>query len=176
MKVAVPLTSVLLFVAGAACSNSTGDDAGVGSGDTQPVASVVRSIEGRWVLESWQERPDTSGQGGETRIPVETGVNSVSEPWLEFTLTSETTGTFVGWTGCNGIRATDYELTAGFLVVEDAVVQAVGCEPNRAEEVLLAMLWNTPDGIEVVMGVDRMELFGSNLNGTVYPLMFRRDG
>jgi heat shock protein HslJ len=175
VKVAVRLISLLLIVAGAACSNSTGDDAGVGSGDTEPVASVVGSIEGRWILESWQEGEE-SGQEGEARIPVETGVNSVSEPWLEFTLTSETTGTFVGWTGCNGIRGTDYEFSAGFLVVEEAVVQAVGCEPNRAEEVLLAMLWNTPDGIEVVMGVDRMELFGSNLYGTVYPLMFRRDG
>lgn len=175
MKVAVRLT-MLLIVAGASCSTSTGGDAGAGSGDTQPAVFVVGSIEGRWVLESWQERPDTSGQEDEARIPVEAGVNSVSEPWLEFTLTSETTGTFVGWTGCNGIRETAYEFSAGFLVVEEAAVQAVSCEPNRAEEVLLATLWNTPDGIEVVMGVDRMELFGSNLNGTVYALMFRRDG
>jgi hypothetical protein len=38
------------------------------------------------------------------------------------------------------------------------------------------MLWNTSDGIEVALGTDRMEWFGSNLEGTVYPLVFRRDG
>ena len=115
-------------------------------------------------------------------------MNTVSEPWIEFTETFEgvgdsfisgdgtgTLGTFVGSTGCNGIRETGFEFSAGFLVVEEAVVQAVGCEPDRAEEVLLAMLWNTPDGIEAVVGGDRMELFGSNLHGTVYPLIFRRD-
>jgi hypothetical protein len=66
-------------------------------------------------------------------------------------------GWALGSTGCNGIRETGYEFSAGFLVLEEAVVQAVGCEPNRAEEVLLAMLWNTPDGIEVVMDSDRMQ-------------------
>jgi hypothetical protein len=182
VKVAVWLLGVALLVVGAACTSSSDDDAGVGDRDSQPaVDAVVDSIEGRWVLESWQE--------GEERIIVEVGVNTVDEPWLEFTKTFEgaydsfssgdgmgTAGTFVGSTGCNGIRETGYEFSAGFLVLEEAVVQAVGCEPNRAEEVLLAMLWNTPDGIEAVMGADRMELFGSNLHGTVYPLMFRRVG
>jgi hypothetical protein len=182
VKVAIRLLGVVLLVVGAACTNSSGDDTGVGDRDTQPALdAVVDSIDGRWVLESWQE--------GEERIIVEAGVNTVEEPWIEFTKTIKgvgdsfssddtmgTAGTFVGSTGCNGIRETGYEFSAGFLVLEEAVVQAVGCEPDRAEEVLLAMLWNTPDGIEVVMGVDRMEWFGSNLYGTVYPLMFRRVG
>lgn len=173
---------LVLVFAFAACSTGSGDDAGSGNLDNQARGGEeAHSIEGRWVLESWQE-------GGQ-RIAVEVGENTVSEPWIEFTKTFEgpgdsfasadgtgTAGTFVGSTGCNRIRETGYEFSAGFLVLEEAVVQAVGCEPNRAEEVLLAMLWNTPDGIETVMGTDRMELFGSNLHGTVYPLMFRRDG
>ena len=160
-----------------------GDDASAGRGpDGQSdVGDGVDSIEGRWVLESWEENRE--------RIMVEVGVNTVSEPWIEFTETFEgtrdsfvsaddtgTAGTFVGSTGCNGIRETGYEYSAGFLVLEEAFVQAVGCEPARAEEVLLAMLWNTSDGIEVVMDEDRMEWFGSNVEGVVYPLVFRRDG
>ena len=147
----------------------------VGAGD------VADSIEGRWVLESWVENNE--------RIPVEVGVNTVDQPWIEFTQTFEgvrdsfvsadgtgTAGTFVGSTGCNGIRQTDYEYSAGFLVLDEAVVQAVGCDPDTAEQVLLAMLWNTSDGIEVVMDGDRMEWFGSNIEGIVYPLTFRREG
>ena len=160
---------------------SGGDDASSnGSQDQTGGGEVAGSIEGHWVLESWEESED--------RIMVEVGVNTVSEPWIEFTKTFEgtrdplisddgtgTAGTFVGSTGCNGIRETGYEFSAGFLVLDEAVLQAVGCEPDRAEEVLLAMLWNTSDGIEVAMDGDRMEWFGSNLEGTVYPLVFRLD-
>lgn len=158
-----------------------GDASSSGLEDQTSVGGVADSIEGRWVLESWEE----SGE----RLMVEVGVNAVGEPWIQFTQTfagardsfvsgdgTGTAGTLVGSTGCNGIRETGYEFSAGFLVLEEAVVQAVGCEPARAEEVLLAMLWNTSDGIEVVMGGDRMEWFGSNLEGIVYPLVFRRDG
>ena len=52
----------------------------------------------------------------------------------------------------------------------------VACEPDRADEVLLAMLGNTRNGIEVAVGSDRMQWFGSNLEGTSHPLVFRRDG
>ncbi|MEX0827176.1 MAG: hypothetical protein WD184_10555 [Acidimicrobiia bacterium] len=155
MKIAIRLAGLSLLVAVAACADNSAEDSS--------------SIEGRWVLESWEE----SGE----RITVEVGVNTVGEPWIEFS--GDATGavrTFVGSTGCNGIRETGYEFSAGFLVLEEAVVQAVGCEPNRAEEILLAMLWYTPDGIEVALETDRMEWFGSNLEGTVYPLVFRRDG
>ncbi|MGH8944840.1 MAG: hypothetical protein ACRDVL_01665 [Acidimicrobiia bacterium] len=147
----------------------------VGAGD------VTDSIAGRWILESWEENSE--------RIVVEVGVNTVDEPWIEFTQTFEgvresfvsadgtgTAGTFVGSTGCNGISPTGYEYSAGFLVLDEAVVERVGCDPDRAEQVLLAMLWNTSDGIEVVMDGDRMEWFGSNLEGIVYPLVFRRSG
>ncbi len=157
-----------------------GDDASSGDPGNQPdVGDVAGSIEGRWVLESWEE----SGE------QIMVGVNTVSEPWIEFTGTFEgardsftsgdgtgMAGTFVGSPGCNGIRETGYEFSAGFLLLDEAEVQAVGCEPDRAEEVLLAMLWNTSDGIEVVMDGDRMEWLGSNLEGVVYPLAFRRDG
>lgn len=155
----------------------------LGDSDSQVEAddAAADSIEGRWILESWVENND--------RIPVEVGVNTADEPWIEFTRTFEgvrdsfvsadssgTAGTFVGSTGCNGIRQTDYEYSAGFLVLDEAVVQAVECDPDRAEEVLLAMLWNTSDGIEVVTDGDRMEWFGSNIEGIVYPLIFRREG
>ncbi|MFH1329304.1 MAG: hypothetical protein ABIJ48_01395 [Actinomycetota bacterium] len=177
------LMLVLAACGGDDASSISGDEAGAGEPDNRPEVGEVadESIEGRWVLESWWEN--------ERRITVEVGVNTPSEPWIEFTKTFEgvrdsfisadstgTAGTFVGSTGCNDIRETGYEFSVGFLVLEEAVAQAVECEPDRAEEVVLAMLWNTPDGIEAVMGVGQMELFGSNLHGTVYPLMFRRDG
>ena len=182
MKVAIRLVGSLLLMAVVACGDDSGGDASSGDSPTQSeTGDVAASIEGRWVLESWAE--------GDERILVEVGVNTVGEAWIEFTQTFEgardsfisgdgtgTAGTFVGSTGCNGIRETGYEFSAGFLVVEEAVVQAVGCEPNTAEQVLLAMLWNTPDGIEVVLDGDRMQWFGSNLEGRVYPLVFRRDG
>jgi hypothetical protein len=182
VKIAFRLVGSLLLMAVAACANdSAGDSSSGGSHTPSEVGDVADSIEGRWVLESWEE--------GDERILVEVGVNTVGAPWLEFTQTfagardsfvsgdgTGMAGTFVGSTGCNGIRETGYEFSAGFLVLEEAVVQAVGCEPNRAEEILLAMLWNTSDGIEVVLDEDRMEWFGSNLEGRVYPLVFRRDG
>jgi hypothetical protein len=182
MKIAIRLVGSLLLIAVAACANDSAGDSSPEGSPTQPeVGDVAASIEGRWILESWGE--------GSAPILVEVGVNAAGEPWLEFTQTfagardsfvsgdgTGTAGTFVGSTGCNGIRETHYEFSAGFLVLEEAVVQAVGCEPNRAEEILLAMLWNTSDGIEVAQDGDRMEWFGSNLEGRVYPLVFRRDG
>jgi len=182
VKIGIRLVGSLLLIAVAACANDSDGDSSSGGSQTQPeIGDVAASIEGRWVLESWEE--------GDERILVEVGVNAAGEPWLEFTQTfagardsfvsgdgTGTAGTFVGSTGCNGIRETGYEFSAGFLVLEEAVVQAVGCEPNRAEEILLAMLWNTSDGIEVALDEDRMEWFGSNLEGRVYPLVFRRDG
>ena len=182
MKIAFRLVGFSLLVAVTACANSSDGDSSSGDPQTQSeIGDVADAIEGRWVLESWEERGE--------RLMVEVGVNAVGEPWIQFTQTFEgardsfvsgdgtgTAGTFVGSTGCNGIRETGYEFSAGFLVVEEAVVQAVGCEPNMAEQVLLAMLWNTPDGIEVTLDGDRMQWFGSNLEGTVTPLVFRRDG
>jgi hypothetical protein len=182
MKIAIRLVGSLLLMAVVACGDDSDGDASSGGSPTQPqIGDVAASIEGRWVLESWEE--------GAEPILVEVGVNAAGEPWLEFTQTfagvgdsfvsgdgTGTAGTFVGSTGCNGIRETGYEFVAGFLVLEEAVVQAVGCEPNRAEEILLAMLGNTSDGIEVALDGDRMEWFGSNLEGMVYPLVFRRDG
>lgn len=162
--------------------NPDGDLSVVQPDDQPEIGEVAdESIEGRWVLESWLE----NGR----RITVEVGVNTPSEPWIEFTKTFEgardsfisadstgTAGIFVGSTGCNDIRETGYEFSVGFLVLEEAVVQTVECPLGRAEEVVLAMLWSTPDGIEAVVGVGQMELFGSNLHGTVYPLLLRRDG
>jgi hypothetical protein len=169
-------------------TSASGDNALPGGSEiTAPAADVPASIEGRWILESWQD-------GGD-RIVVEVGVNADDEPWLEFTSTFEgeldtfvsadgtgTAGTFVGSTGCNAISPTDYEYSAEFLVLGQAVVPAGACSLSAvdeglvAEDVLLAMLSNTPDGIEVIMGSDRMEWFGSNLEGKVYPLVFRRVG
>jgi len=182
VKIAIRPVGLLLLVAVAACANSSEGDSSSGDPHTpSEIGDVADSIEGRWVLESWEE----SGE----RIMVEVGVNAVGEPWIEFTQTFEgardsfvsgdgtgTAGTFEGSTGCSGIRETGYEFSAGFLILEEAVVQTVACEPDRADEVLLAMLGNTRDGIEVVMGSDRMRWFGSNLEGTSYPLVFRRDG
>jgi len=175
-----------MLVGAAACGDAT-DSSGFltsmpyVSGGQAGAGDVRDSIGGRWVLESWEE----SGE----RFVVEVGVNSAGAPWIEFVQSFEgvrdsfvsgdgtgTAGTFVGSTGCNGIRETSYEYSAGFLVLEEAVVQAVGCEPDTVEQVLLAMLWNASDGIEVIMGGDRMEWFGSNVEGVVYPLVFRRDG
>lgn len=182
MRIAIRLVGLSLLIAVASCANSVEGDASPGDRHAQSeIGEVVDSIEGRWLLESWEE-------GGE-RTLVEVGVNTVGEAWIEFTraLTGPrdslvsgdgtgTAGTFVGSTGCNGIRETGYEFSAGFLVLDEAWVQAVGCEPNRAEQVFLSVLSNTSDGIEVVMDGDRMEWFGSNLEGTVYPLVFRRAG
>lgn len=182
MKIAIRPVGLLLLVAVAACTNgSEGDSSSADPQTPSEIGDAADSIEGRWVLESWEE----SGE----RIMVEVGVNAVGEPWIEFTQNFEgardsfvsgdgtgTAGTFEGSTGCSGIRETGYEFSAGFLVLEEAVVQTVACEPARADEVLLAMLGNTRDGIEVVMGSDRMQWFGSNLEGTSYPLVFRRDG
>ncbi|HEX5630169.1 MAG TPA: hypothetical protein VFY15_00780 [Acidimicrobiia bacterium] len=182
MKIAVRLVGLSLLVAVGACGTDANGDSS--SGDSHPQSESVDaagSIEGRWILESWEE--------GGVSVIAEVGVNTVGEAWIEFTQDFKgardsfvsadglgTAGTFIGSTGCNGIRETGYEFSAGFLVLDEAVVQAVGCEPNGAEQALLAMLWNTSDGIEVVMDGDRMEWFGSNLEGIVKPLVFRRDG
>lgn len=182
---AVAVVIVLLVGVGSAVlTGRIGGTDEASSGDPEARAGargVTDSIEGRWILESWEDNGE--------RIEVEVGANTVGEPWIEFTQTFEgergsfisgdgtgTAGTFVGSTGCNGIRQTGYEYSAGFLVLEEAVVQAVGCDPAMAEQVVLAMLWNTSDGIEVITDGDRMEWFGSNLEGVVYPLVFRRSG
>jgi len=141
------------------------DDAVVGDTVTTSAAQdTAFSIVGRWVFESWQE--------GDEQIMVEVGENAAGEPWLEF----GADGTFTGSTGCNGIRSTDYEFSGGFLTHGQVVQQMMGCEPNRAEEVLDAMLGNTPDGIEVIADGDRMEWYGSNLEGMTKSITFRRDG
>ena len=182
MKVAARLFALSLLVAGAACAtNSNGDSSSADPNTSSETGDTSESIVGRWILESWEE--------GRASVIAEVGVNTVEEAWIEFTQDFDgardsfvsanglgTAGTFVGSTGCNGIRETGYEFSAGFLVLDEAVVQAVGCDPDRAEQVLLAMLWNTPDGIEVLMDGDRMQWFGSNLEGRTYPLVFRRDG
>ncbi|MDJ0665412.1 MAG: hypothetical protein QNJ75_12745 [Acidimicrobiia bacterium] len=146
------------------------DAAGPSDAPTDPVG-LAGSIEGRWVLEAWDE-------GGQ-RIDVVVGVNATDEPWIEFIASSPgigTAGTFEGSTGCNKIRPTSYEYGAGFLEHGEVVIQAGLCDPDEAEQALLATLFNTSDGIEVIMGTDRMEWFGSNLDGMSYPLTFRRDG
>ena len=153
--------------------------AGQDGNDGETAAGL--SLDGIWILESWEE----SGE----QVMVEVGENTPDEPWLEFTQSFEgerdsfisadgsgTAGTFVGWTGCNLIEPTEYEDSGGFLTHGEIVVQAGGCESGRAGEVFLATLMNTPDGIEVIMGPDRMEWHGSNLEGISYPLVFRRDG
>jgi len=177
------IAAVLVLLVGAGSFLLAGllggsDETGQGDDD---VVAIPGSIEGRWVLESWED--------GEDRIMVEIGVNTSDEPWIEFTedfvgerdtfISADgtgTAGTFEGHTGCNKIRPTTYEYSAGFLNHGEIVMQAGLCDPNAAEQALLATLSNTPDGIEVIMGTDRMEWFGSNLEGKSYPLTFRRDG
>ncbi len=157
------------------------DDASGAGGPGASSDTVAGPIEGRWVLESWED-------GGD-RITVEIGVNTTEQPWIEFTVDFEgqrdtfasadgagTAGTFEGSTGCNKIRPATFEYSAGFLNHGEVVVQAGKCDPDAAEQALLATLRNTSDGIEVIMGADRMEWYGSNLEGKSYPLTFRRDG
>jgi len=142
-----------------------GNDSAEGGGDDAIIVddALPGSIEGRWVLESWQE-------SGEWLI-VEVGETAVDEPWIEFAA-----GTYSGWTGCNGVESTGYEFSAGFLILEPLIIQAAGCESGRAGEVFVATLAGTTDGIEVILGSDRMEWYGSNLEGQTYPLVFRREG
>ncbi len=145
-------------------SNGDADDAASEDPTETTEAGEPASIEGRWILESWEE-------GGEM-IPVEIGVNTTDEAWLEFTAA----GTFSGYTGCNRIGEGSYDYTAGLLTLGGAHVNAAGCDPADVERVMVATLANTPDGIEVIMGTDRMEWYGSNVEGISYPLVFRRDG
>ena len=139
------------------------------------------SLIGRWVLETWEENG--------SQVTVAVGVNAAAMPWLEFRQTfagqresfasaygAGEAGTFTGSTGCNDVNPVAYEFSAGFLVIEEATVSAGGCDPGVAEDVLLAMLWRTPDGMEVIMRGDRMEWYGSNVEGRTFPLTFRRDG
>ena len=81
---------------------------------------VSTSIEGRWVLESWEEN------GGS--IDVEVGVNAVSEPWIEFTQTFE------------GVRAS--------FVSADGTGSAVSGEPSVDEIQVGAVVvdGDAPDG------------------------------
>ncbi len=172
---------ILVLGVGSFFLAGTDDSAADGAG-LAPGTNDVLTLEGRWVLEAWQE-------GGDW-IEVDIGENAAGEPWLEFTQTfsgsresfvaadgTGVAGTFVGSTGCNGIRELSYEYSAGFLIIAgEVVVQAVGCEPGDAEEALLTTLWKTPDGLEVILGTDQMEWYGSNVEGLSYPLRFRRDG
>ncbi len=130
------------------------------------------AIEGHWIFASWQE--------GNDEIRIEPGVNADDEPWLEFAVDEVTSagvaGTFEGSTGCNAIWPTDFEYSAGFLTHGEVVATAGGCGRDTAQSVLLAVLRNTPDGIEVVMDGDTMEWYGSNLEGASHPVTFRREG
>ncbi len=157
------------------------DETGSGGADTPiDTGATSGSIEGRWVLESWQD--------GDTSIAVEVGVNTFEEAWIEFTadfvgerdtfISADgmgTAGTVSGFAGCN-LFGGRYEYSGGFLILQQIEVNAAGCEPDTAERVMVPMLKLTSDGIEVIMGTDRMEFHGSNLEGQTYPLTFRRDG
>ena len=178
------LVIIAIGIVGLIALRTGGDDlsSGTEGGGTSASDASESGVAGRWVLESW----DDNG----TSVTVEAGVNTTSVPWIEFIETFEgardtfvsadergTAGTFLGSTGCNDIAdGTEYEYAAGFLMVGEVVVSAVGCDPDAAEEVLLAMLWNTPDGIEVIHRGDTMEWYASNLHGATAPLTFRRDG
>ncbi|MDJ0496285.1 MAG: hypothetical protein QNJ75_07635 [Acidimicrobiia bacterium] len=177
------VTAVVVLIVGAGSFLLIGQ---LGSSDNSELGDVdvpieTGSIEGRWVLESWED--------GDDRIAVEIGLNTDDEVWLEFTADFEgerdtfisadgtgTAGRFEGSTGCNKIRPISYEYSAGFLNHGQVVIQARQCDLNAAEQALLSTLRNTPDGIEVILGTNRMEWFGSNLEGKSYPLTFRRDG
>jgi heat shock protein HslJ len=146
-----------------------GDTAGTSGAQAGDVA-VSHSIEGRWVLESWE-------QDGK-QVPVNVGVNAAGEVWLEFTsleaTTAGSTGSFHGSTGCNRIIDTDYDYSAGFLVHGRTVTTAMACKPDDAERALMAMMANNPDGIEVRMADETMTWYGKNAESTSYPLTFRR--
>ena len=168
---------------------STGsDDVLPGSSETTTApAAVVGSVEGRWILESWSE--------GGRRVGVEVGENTLLEPWIEFTSTfvgerdsfvsadgMGTAGIYVGHTGCDLIREAGYEYSAGFLVIEASGLESEGCDADAteqgldaAENVLLTMLSRT-DGMEIILGDERMEWYGSYTGVSAYPLVFRRDG
>ena len=136
------------------------------------------SIRGVWVLESYEV--DNREEF------VEAGVNMPHVPWIEFHETfagfretfaaadgQGTAGVFTGSTGCNGINHgfdVTYEFSAGFMVLGEAIVEGASCA-HPIEEILLSMLWDTPDGIEVVMSRDTMTWYGART-----PLTFRRDG
>lgn len=149
---------------------------GVAADNQEPTPEVIA---GRWTLESWQE--------GDRQIAVDVGSNAAGTPWLEFTQTfagerdtfisadgTGTAGEFYGSTGCNTVNGR-YEFSASFLVLDEVHTTAAGCE-TRTDEVFPSMLFNTPDGVEVIMGGNTMEWYGSNLEGITYPLTFRRDG
>lgn len=171
----------LFFVAG-----STGTDSGETAADPAVVGEEPslssHSIAGVWLLESYGEGP------GIVLVEPE---SSSGAPWIQFHETfagsretfaaadaQGTAGTFTGDTGCNKINHgfdVGYEFSTGFLVLEEAIVEAGGCN-SPVEEVMLTMLWKTPDGIEVVIGGDAMTWHGSNLHGLTPPLTFRRAG
>lgn len=175
----------IAFVSGSGSTDS--DDAG-----TDPAAAAEApgtpfpSIAGVWLLESFEVEGE--------EVLVESGSDGEA-PWIEFHETfvgtretfvdadsQGTAGTFTGDTGCNKINhgyEVGYEFSAGFLVLEETIVEAAGCatpDSEAVEEAILAMLWNTPDGIEVTAGDDRMTWYGSNLQGISEPLTFRRAG
>lgn len=175
-------------VIGTGLRSTTGADSAAAPGTnssspSEPSARSTNSLSGVWVLESYE----LDGR----EVLVDLGVNAPAAPWIRFLETYDgvgdtfasadgegTVGTFTGSTGCNkinhGIDVT-YEFSAGFLVLGESVVEAAGCE-FPIEEIVLSMLWNTPDGIEVLSDGDTMTWYGSNLHGDTLPLTFRREG
>ncbi|MEN8115103.1 MAG: hypothetical protein ABFS21_12045 [Actinomycetota bacterium] len=178
----------VLFVSGSrgtdsdhAATETAARDEAEPAGD--PVLSS-HSIAGRWVLDSYERNGekmfvDPREIGGTPRIEFHESFAGQRDTFASAD-GQGTAGTFTGYTGCNSINPgfdIEYEFSAGFLMIKgDTVVTNAGCEgpAGDVEEALMAMLWNTPDGIEVIMGPDSMEWYGSNLHGTVYPLTFRR--
>ncbi len=170
---------VVVGVAGFIGSGLSGDDAGDESEQSTPISDsgAAQSLTGRWVLVSYEVDDEV--------IAVQQGENTPEQPWIEFHETAsndssdspESTGTFTGSTGCNKINhgfTVGYEYSAGFLVLEEAITEAAYCD-YPVEDIFMAVLWGSRDGIEVVLGSDTMELYGSNLTGETFPLTFRRD-
>ncbi|MCJ7780219.1 MAG: hypothetical protein MUQ27_05290 [Acidimicrobiia bacterium] len=160
------------------------DDDGADGGPSVPGTTPLvepHSIAGVWVLESYE----LNGQ----KIFVEPGVNAGRTPWLEFEETFSgiresfgsadaegTAGTFTGDTGCNKINHgfnVGYEFSAGFLVVDNVIVEAGECE-YEVEDAMTSVL-NSEAGLETIRGGDTMELYGQ-WGGTGAPLTFRREG
>ena len=174
--VAVLVVGVAGFIGSGLSGDHSGEDEATRSAQDglSSDAPETDSLAGRWALVSYEVE-------GEPVI-VEEGMNVQELPWIEFHETAagadgqSSTGYFYGNTGCNKIEqefAKGYDYSAGFLVLEEAVIEAGGCG-YQIEDVVTAMLWGSRDGIEVLFEGDSMTLYGSGLDGTTYPLTFRR--